>query len=303
MVGEIMSTLILYHRDMDGLASALIARKEYPNATLKSVQHGEKPDNSWFFDYNRVILLDFYYNEEIMNEFKNYTKFIWIDHHKTARELSMWNKKSVKGKRNSRKAACELTWDYFNLGKECPYAIRLVGDRDLWKFKYGDDTKKLQCYLETLDMNDEIDIELIDEMLMGNKKRKEFNEYLQAGAYIQYYKDAQVKRIYDTGQVDGKLSKLIGYKTFICFTPVLVNEVADYAFKQDKDIEIAEIVMYKANEDETKGIVELRSRGNVDVSEIAKQNGGGGHHNAAGFTYKTEDENVLQKIKKNIFKR
>ena len=28
----------------------------------------------------------------------------------------------------------------------------------------------------------------------------------------------------------------------------------------------------------------LRGRGNVDVSALAKQFGGGGHHNAAGFT-------------------
>jgi oligoribonuclease NrnB/cAMP/cGMP phosphodiesterase (DHH superfamily) len=283
---------------MDGLASALIARRGYPNATMKSVQYGEELENRWFFDYDRVILLDFSYNEEIMNEFKNYTNFIWIDHHKTARELTLWNKKSVKGKRNTRKAACELTWDYFNPGRECPFAIKLVADRDLWKFKYGDDTRKLQCYFETLDINNEIDIELIDDILLDGKKCNDVSEFIQAGEYILDYKDAQVKRIYETGYV----TKAFGHKAFNCVTPILVNEVADYAFKQDKEIEIAVIELYEAKDDKVRCNIELRSRGNVDVSEIAKQNSGGGHHNAAGFIHK-EELNIFEKIKKYFFNR
>lgn len=37
----------------------------------------------------------------------------------------------------------------------------------------------------------------------------------------------------------------------------------------------------------------LRSRGDIDVSEIAKKFGGGGHKNAAGFQLKTLPEWVV----------
>ena len=51
----------------------------------------------------------------------------------------------------------------------------------------------------------------------------------------------------------------------------------------------------------------LRSRGNIDVSEIAEKFGGGGHHNASGCLvegdYLTVREIVLQQVKKSLKKQ
>ena len=53
--------------------------------------------------------------------------------------------------------------------------------------------------------------------------------------------------------------------------------------------------------------VSLRSRGNVDVSEIAEKFGGGGHHNAAGCSvegdYQAVREIVLQQVKESLKKQ
>jgi len=46
--------------------------------------------------------------------------------------------------------------------------------------------------------------------------------------------------------------------------------------------------------------VSLRSRGVVDVGAIAEANGGGGHHNAAGFTLVAEPAAVLDVIRKGL---
>ena len=40
----------------------------------------------------------------------------------------------------------------------------------------------------------------------------------------------------------------------------------------------------------------LRSRGEVDVAAIADSFGGGGHHNAAGFTFIGGPEDVITRI-------
>lgn len=47
-----------------------------------------------------------------------------------------------------------------------------------------------------------------------------------------------------------------------------------------------------------EGIVKgsLRSRGDVDVAAIAESFGGGGHHNAAGFTFEGEPAGAIEKI-------
>ena len=40
----------------------------------------------------------------------------------------------------------------------------------------------------------------------------------------------------------------------------------------------------------------IRSRGNIDVCEVANRFGGGGHKNAAGFTFENDIEEVIEKI-------
>ena len=42
--------------------------------------------------------------------------------------------------------------------------------------------------------------------------------------------------------------------------------------------------------------VSLRSRGRVDVGAIAQQLGGGGHHNAAGFTFAGGVDDVVAEV-------
>lgn len=284
-----MKTLILYHRDMDGLASALIARKKYPDAHIESVQYGDKIDCTWFA-WHRIILVDFSFDKETMGELKeNSEEFIWIDHHRTAAESPLWRRKYIKGKRSVKKAACELTWEYFFSGEECPYAIKLIGDRDMWKFKYDYQTKNLHTYFETFDINEKHDIEIIDDIIFDCAKFHELKQFINAGRNMSLYKNALIKKIYEKGTVKEEF----GHMAFMCMSPVLISEVADYAIKHNSEIEIAVIWQYKYVDNKPTTIISLRSRGNVDVSEIAKKNGGGGHHDAAGYVYK----------KKSFFKR
>jgi len=43
--------------------------------------------------------------------------------------------------------------------------------------------------------------------------------------------------------------------------------------------------------------VSLRSRGAVDVGAIAEAHGGGGHHNASGFTLTAARDEVIEAIR------
>lgn len=46
--------------------------------------------------------------------------------------------------------------------------------------------------------------------------------------------------------------------------------------------------------------VSLRSRGRIDVGAIARHEGGGGHHNAAGFTTSDAPEDVVERIRARL---
>lgn len=46
--------------------------------------------------------------------------------------------------------------------------------------------------------------------------------------------------------------------------------------------------------------VSMRSRGNIDVSQIASRHGGGGHRNAAGFTTDLSPQDILRTISETV---
>ena len=286
-----METLIIYHRDMDGLASALIARKRYPNAGLISVQYGEDiidRDTIIYYKGKRLVLVDFSFNRTVMDHLlEEVAEFIWIDHHKTAKEAlpELWEEANILGIRDMNHAACELTWAYFNPTEETPYGIELIGDRDTWTFKYKEDTKYFHEYLRQYDI--ETDITAIDMEIFEDANN--INECIDEGKILYDHMLSEVSRIYKKGTVSNKeYINSNHYNTFICHSNSYISELANYALGQ-AGCDIAEI--RQRIYDVKKGwmtIVSLRSKANgvVDVSEIARDHDGGGHFHAAGYVLK-----------------
>lgn len=57
-----------------------------------------------------------------------------------------------------------LTWDYFHPGLPRPHIIDLIEDRDLWKFKFGDETRAFHAVLTSYDITDlSVMLRLLDE--------------------------------------------------------------------------------------------------------------------------------------------
>ena len=261
---------------MDGLASALIARKRYPSAKMISVQYGEEQKEIGDIKNSRIILVDFSYNNLIMQGFKNEAKeFIWIDHHKTAKEelSDLWNDLGIAGIRSTKSSACELTWHYFNPNKDYPYGIELIGDRDTWTFKYKEDTKYFNEYLRLYDIDSKNDINFIEDDIFSEADN--INACIDDGASFYDYMISEIKRIYKKGHLQGR--------KFICYSNSYISELANYALKQD-ECDIAEIRQRVYDKDKGwQTVVSLRSKNDVDVSKIAKEHGGGGHFHAAGY--------------------
>ena len=279
------NVLIVYHRDLDGLASALIAQKYYfeqknvGKIELQSIQHGEQFDILDKLNFSCFVLLDFSFDNTTMsNIYSQVDEFVWIDHHKSARDLELW-KSDVMGKRSLKESACVLTWQYFYT-HPMPYSVRLIGDYDIWRFRYGDDTRAYIEFLSQFDIDDDIQ-QLSSCILRSSISSTDYatKRCISQGEPLLRYREAIVKKLYKKGTQ----ATWNGIKTFVCNATGFHPYLADYALKQNPDIEIVNIYQFKWDGEKWITTHSLVSRGKVDVAEIAERYGGGGHHNASGF--------------------
>lgn len=171
-----MTTHIIHHNDLDGYASAGIAKafldKQgiYPH--FIEMNYGMTLPDDMFNQQDTVYMLDFSLQpfdagmEALADRVEN---FIWIDHHASsisAYKLLQQEKGlswGYDGARLDGYCGAELTWAWFNLSdsplnmledlcREAPDAIKLVGDWDTWRHAKMVDSKApfFKMYFDTM---------------------------------------------------------------------------------------------------------------------------------------------------------
>lgn len=134
--------VVVFHRvDYDGLFSYAIARRELElqGYEVEGVGYNYRDENNFSkYDrnkYGKFVVCDITLpcDEMIEMDSRFEDDFIWIDHHITAIEDSeKYKYNGVDGIRETGKAACVLTWEYFHPSEEVPYSVRLAGAHDIW---------------------------------------------------------------------------------------------------------------------------------------------------------------------------
>jgi hypothetical protein len=277
-----MKTLCIYHGGCDdGFGAAWAVRAAlgesvefYPGVYQKDPPPTEGRD---------VVFVDFSYKRPVLDEMAKIANSILIlDHHKTAQEdlsdlpkpPAIW--RSWIGATHLPKGAAmvalfdmdrsgsALAWDYFNGGIR-PEFINYLQDRDLWRkqLPFVDEfTIALRSYPQDFDVWDEL-------------VERGVNGLIDEGAAIQRYYRRRVDEFKDSAYP----ALIGGQKCWISNAPYFAaSEVAG---------ELCDRADFGACyfEDGCRNYkYSLRSRGDFDVSEIARQFGGGGHKNAAGFS-------------------
>jgi oligoribonuclease NrnB/cAMP/cGMP phosphodiesterase (DHH superfamily) len=157
---KIMKSLVIYHsRDLDGWMSAAIVKKwhedinDYPDNTGKGEleflgwDYGDDiPDTS---AYDEIFIIDVCIQDNKgsyapMLEMVHSSNVTWIDHHLSAINamitmLGTDGYDNLKGFRNTKFAACELTWKYFFPNDEMPEIVRMLGRYDCFGHKGTDE--------------------------------------------------------------------------------------------------------------------------------------------------------------------
>ena len=270
-----MNPICFHHNDPDGRLSAAIVQRTVDNVELVEVKYGD----DWSLDQVKdrlVYVVDFSFPD--MLALKRACKtLVWIDHHQSAKDRNelIWESKDVLGDRDVDRAACELTWLFFNEEFDMPNIVKYVGDYDAWKFEYEEKSHYAHEFFATLDLKkDKEDIEY----LLNNRAGAVMNA-LNFGKLLY---DAKLEIAKDIAN-HALLEMWEGHKTvrINCSSKKLVSLVGQVAMEQHPEADI--IFMY--HEMTPRWMVSLRSK-TVDVAKIAEKYGGGGHKGASGFSMK-----------------
>lgn len=278
--------LVLYHANCaDGFCAAWVAHRFFGSqAEYVPVQYGDPPPN---VDNREVFILDFSYKRPVMNAMVGKARTIVVcDHHKTAAaelaEFYSTNSATIKTiTRNQAVVYCifdmeksggRLAWEFFFPNENRPWLVDYTEDRDLWRWKLPR-SREVSAYLASHKHN----FESWDVWANGGSGSW-WEDIVSQGAAILRYQSQLVDSLCATA-VEVTID---GHKVFAANTSCLFSEVAG-KLAIDRPFGAAWFI----RSDGTKQW-SLRSRDNgVDVSEVAKKYGGGGHRNAAGFEERT----------------
>ena len=221
-----------------------------------------------------VVIVDFSLQPEEFEKLMGITnRLIWIDHHKTAIEKNAHLIEFIDGIRVSTGiSGCELTWQYFFPDKEMPLIVALLGDYDTWTFKYGNTTRYIQEAMTLYDTRPES--ALWEEFFITKTNSPLIQKLREQGSLCTTYRknlNAKVVKAW-AFKVD-----LWGYRCVACNQGSTSSQLFDSTnFPYD--------IMMPYVFDGAMWTVSLYTKDkDIDVSEIAKQYGGGGHRQAAGF--------------------
>lgn len=275
-----MAIKILFHsygskHCPDGFAAAYAAWLHYWNEAKYIPCEYQKPAPV-IEPGDSVYILDFSYPKDVllkMSEIAN--KIVVLDHHKTAKEDLLGLNFAIF---DMKKSGAELAWEYWHK-EPAPDLIRYVGDRDLWR-KSLPHSEEIHRALSSFPQ----DFEVWD-TLANLPNYVDFMYRIGKPIYDKF--NEEVEELILTAEV----RELAGYH-------ILSTTTSNYSLVSDALNRICDrnsSTAFAANARESsdgKIKFELRSVGSFDVSAIAKQFGGGGHLNAAGFTTDKDDERI-----------
>lgn len=292
--------LCIYHGNCaDGFTAAWVVRRALGDIDFHAGVYQDPPPDVKGRD---VILVDFSYKRPVLEEMADTASSILVlDHHKTAAaDLESANKagrdwqqhltnvyqdrcenvtRSLYALFDMNRSGAGIAWDFFFTGEPRPALINHVEDRDLWRFALPG-TRQIQAgvfsYPYTFD--------LYDAWMAGDEiaRRNALKDLEADGKAIErkHFKD-----IDELIKVVTRRFVIGGHSVPIANLPYTLTSDAGHKLAQDESFA-------GCYWDTPEGrCFSLRSTDTgKDVSEIAKQYGGGGHRNASGFRVSYDHE-------------
>lgn len=303
--------IVYYHSNcMDGFASAwafhILKDKDYAQKTSYiPMTYGESPFTLDPMDSRPdIYILDFSFPREIILSLAaQANKVLVLDHHKTAKEALIGHEypENVHIVFDMERSGAAITWDWFGYENNSPLhkiprprLIRYVNDRDLWKFELPW-SKELNAVVAVT----EKEFKEYTDLNVGMEMN--LNGMVQVGKYLVQQFEKLVKEISDDAR-----ECTIEVRTDTEFesvgeihTGLVSNCSPQFSSEVGNVLAIKTGTFGATYHSDRSGKVKwsLRSVGDFDVSRLAKQFGGGGHKNAAGFVLADAGESTDKTVR------
>lgn len=236
----------------------------------------------------QIYIVDYSISPDEMRELLQITTDVtWIDHHKTAIEKYDGFEYDIRGLRYDGIAACMLTYCYLHhmtdhgfgevklfdisMTDDAPVFTKLIADWDVWKFDYGESTRKFITAFNSYDFHPES--KEWERFFVDGKVKCE-DEMTVEGAAMIKYRDGWAKSYLE------RFGFETDFEGLKCFAVNLGNCNSEY-FKSLPEGKYDAFIPFAFNGE--KWTVSMYSTTH-DISGICKKHGGGGHAKAAGFT-------------------
>lgn len=265
--------IVIYHANCtDGFTAAWCAWLLYGDSAeyVPAHYHDAPPDVT---DQD-VLILDFSYPRRVLLEMRAVARSIRVlDHHRTAQaELENLDFCDF----DMARSGAGLAWDKLH-GEERPLLVDYVEDRDLWRWELAG-SREVSAYLSTWPHDFERWSMISEEL-----ERDRWGVVSSGETALRLIEQYVARRRGAASRVRLGEHEVPGVNTTFANSE-LIGELAEgepfalgWFARSDGQI-----------------VYSLRSRdGGIDVSEIARQFGGGGHRAAAGFTAPTFVHEVL----------
>lgn len=274
--------LVIYHGGCrDGFAAAWAAHLVMPDAIFFPGYYGQDPPD--LVDGRDVYILDFTYPRETLKKVVAIAASLTIlDHHKTnlkdlegfADEVATLGAPRPRVVFDMERSGAGITWDEL-CGNDKPWLINYIEDRDLWRWALPE-SRLVNAYLGAIPFTFEA---------FDDASRRSFGDAVLAGAVVQlkvkqYCEEVGKNAItFDLPVYSGSNLRIYRDVPLVNAPQCDISELLEHLMDRGK----VEFVMGWWQRQDGMFQYSLRSRGDFDVSAIAKHFGGGGHKNAAGF--------------------
>jgi len=269
--------LVISHANCaDGFTAAWVAHRHLRETGIPYevifAKYGEGPPQNLAGKF--VLIFDFSYpRESLLRMQEEAAGLLVFDHHKTARA-------NCEGLPfctfDMNRSGCGLAWDYFNPDTPRPYIVDYVEDRDLWRWEMPDSEA-----VNALIWVTERELGVWEE-LSTNMMNNGLEDLIERGKLLLRYRNKIVDQAVENARdVEFPLRGNGRAGTAVvptCCASIHMSEVGN-RLAEDRPFPV---VWFQTREGDYLYSLRSNDRG-MDVSEVAKGYGGGGHRHAAGF--------------------
>ena len=284
-----LKNIIYYHGNgcNDGLASMFIATLKLTDSELNAYSHGKSViDTS--YQNKTIYFLDMAPSRETYLKLKENNTVIILDHHISNMKEYLPTDNNVFFDMN--KSGVGMTWTHFFPDSDMPYFLKLIQARDLYKLDDYPETREFSEGLQfTLSSNDSLEenIFVLNELYENPSK---IQYYINIGKLLLKQKTHKIKHL-----TEKYIKQIYNYNNYkVCMANVEYDLVSDLGNSLSSQPECDIAILWRYDHTTHEYSISMRSNNKVDVSEICKQFGGGGHKNAAGCSLKNHPIDVFK---------